>query len=117
MSNTGTPGSTRKHHATGHSSSNTFSGPGHGLHSPSHSADGSGWTGSGKTHRGDAASGGILGSALPSSPNPSGFDCPSWDLSNSNRAQSGGPIASTTSSGTGPCVWIDDGRLYCGQKW
>lgn len=125
MSGANTPGSARKHHATGHSNNSTLSG--HNLLSPSHSADGSGWTGTGKSHRSDTVSGGgsgggngttTTGSTI-SSPNPAGFGCSSWEhqLTTSGRLQSGGSIAPNASPGSGPCVWIDDGRLYCGQKW
>ncbi|THD20248.1 hypothetical protein D915_008661 [Fasciola hepatica] len=118
MSNTNAAGSARKHHATGHSNNSTLSGH-NNLHSPSHSMDGSGWTGTGKSQRPDTVpgGGGTTGSAI-SSPNPAGFGCSSWDhqLTNSGRLQSSGSIAPNASPGNGPCVWIDDGRLYCGQK-
>lgn len=124
MSNANTPGSARKHHATGHSNNSTLSG--HNLHSPPHNADGLGWTGAGKPHRSDTVPGGgsggsngttTTGSAI-SSPNPAGFGCSSWEhqLTTPSRLQSGGSIAPSASPGSGPCVWIDDGRLYCGQK-
>ncbi|KAG5445865.1 Sin3 histone deacetylase corepressor complex component SDS3 [Clonorchis sinensis] len=51
------------------------------------------------------------GSAGMSSPNPFGLDS-----STSSRVQLPGISCPTGSTPSGLSVWIDDGRLYCGQK-